>query len=343
MSISDQQLTQAWAQNPSPKAIGAAVGMSVRRVQTRLRALGIDGLPHRLVAPPEPKPEFRVDPLPEDDIPVEDLVEHRIKQFKKKAAHHKAAKLIRCAVNIDGPVGLLMFGDPHIDDDGCDLELLKAHSELTHETAVWGANLGDTTNNWVGRLAKLYAQQSTSAAQAWKLAEWFIKRTRWLFLIGGNHDAWSGQGDPLRWITRQQDALYQQSEVRMALDFPNGRQIIVNARHDFAGHSQWNPAHGVMKAAQLGVRDHVLVSGHKHVSGYAVLKDPESGRTLHTIQVASYKIFDRYAIERGFRDQNISPAAFLVIDPALPETHPDLVKVFWDPAEGVRYLKWRRA
>jgi hypothetical protein len=34
--------------------------------------------------------------------------------------------------------------------------------------------VGDTTNNWTGRLARLYADQSTSAAQAWRIAEWLV-------------------------------------------------------------------------------------------------------------------------------------------------------------------------
>jgi hypothetical protein len=95
-------------------------------------------------------------------------------------------------------------------------------------------------------------------------------------------------------------------------------------------------------AATMGVRDHLLLSGHKHVSGYGVLKDPESGRTSHAVQVASYKLYDRYALERGFRDQSLSPAAFIVVDPSMPDEHPDLIKVWWDPLEGAEYLRWRR-
>jgi hypothetical protein len=202
--------------------------------------------------------------------------------------------------------------------------------------------VGDTTNNWVGRLARLYANQSTSAAQAWKLAEWFISRTRWLYMVGGNHDAWSGSADPIKWIARQQDTLYQSSECRIGLRFPSGREVIVNARHDFAGHSMWNPAHGQMKAAQMGHRDHLMISGHKHTSGYGVIKDPSSGRICHAVQVASYKLYDSYAKERGFRDQTLSPACLTVINPDLAEDHPDMIKLFWDPMEGVEYLKWKR-
>ncbi len=205
-----------------------------------------------------------------------------------------------------------------------------------------GANVGDVSNNWVGRLAKLYAQQSTSASQAWKLAEWLLKDLKLLYLIGGNHDAWSGAGDPLKWIARQTDSLYQSSEVRMALNFPNGAQVRINARHDFGGSSQWNPAHGPMKAVFHGVRDHIAICGHLHKSGYGIIKDPDSMIACHAIQVASYKFYDRYAREKNFRDQMLSPGVMTVIDPSLPQTHPDLVKVFWDADEGVKFLKWKR-
>jgi hypothetical protein len=124
------------------------------------------------------------------------------------------------------------------------------------------------------------------------------------------------------------------------LQFPVGGEVRVNVRHDFAGGSQWNPAHGSMKAALLGVRDHILVNGHKHVSGYGVVKDPHSGIVSHCLQVASYKLFDRYAREKGFRDQHISPCAVTVIDPEATEA--SKVQVFWEPEPAAEYLTWLR-
>jgi hypothetical protein len=244
---------------------------------------------------------------------------------------------------MDGAIGILHFGDPHVDDDGCDIEAIERHTDLVNRTeGLFAANVGDTTNNWCGRLARLYADQTTSAAQAWKIAEWFINRCNWLYMIGGNHDLWSGSGDPLRWIAKQQDALYKSSEARLALRFPNGLEVRVNARHDHSGSSIWNPAHGPMKAALMGTRDHLYVAGHKHESAYSVLKDAISGITMHACKVASYKIYDRYAKERGFRDNCLSPCALTTINPALPPDHPDLVKVWWDPEEGANYLTFLR-
>jgi hypothetical protein len=290
------------------------------------------------------KEQVSVPDLPDEDIDIEELVEHRIKQFKQKMAAHEARKCVPIKIKTPGPIGILWFGDPHVDDDGTDIAALRSHTDLVNATdGLFAANVGDSTNNWTGRLAKLYAQQGTTARQAWALAEWFIKRCPWLVIIGGNHDLWSGAGDPMNWIARGQTFLHEPSEARFSLNFPNGAQFIVNSRHDFAGHSQWNPAHGPMKAAQLGAHDHLYLAGHKHISGYGVTKCPSSGRVSHSLLVGSYKLLDRYAKERGFRDQSLGPCVVTVIDPSKPETCADMCKVFWNPEEGADYLTWRRS
>jgi len=290
--------------------------------------------------------EIEIEDLPPADIPVEELVEHRIREYEQKRKHEEARQLIAVRVRSDLPIGILHFGDPHLDDDGTDLAAIRAHARLVAETdGMYAATVGDTTNNWVGRLARLYSQQGTRASDGWRLAEWFVGavQRKWLYIVGGNHDLWSGAGDPLKWIAEQEDAIYRPSEARIALRFQGGAEVRVNCRHDFEGHSQWNPAHGPMKALALGVRDHVAIAGHKHVSAYGVYKDPESAITCHAIRVASYKRYDRYAIEKGMRDQNISPCVVTVIDPRLPAAHPGVVKVFWDAEEGTDFLSWARS
>lgn len=94
------------------------------------------------------------------------------------------------------------------------------------------------------------------------------------------------------------------------------------------------------KALQMGVRDHIAICGHKHVSGYGVIKDQSDGKVCHAIQVASYKVYDRYAKERGFRDQHISPCAVTVIDPDATEA--SFVQLFWEPEPAADYLTWLR-
>ena len=295
--------------------------------------------------PPEKNlSEMELAEIPEAEIPVDELVEQRKRQFTRRKQYEEARKLVAVKVKIDGPVGILHFGDPHVDDDGCDLVALEKHMDLTRNTeGLVAGNIGDTTNNWVGRLARLYGEQSTSTSQAWQLAEWFIHGVDWLYIMAGNHDLWSGSGDPIKWMAKYAGQPYAPTELRLGLKFPRGDDVRVNIRHDFSGNSIWNPAHGPSKALQMGARDHIAICGHKHKSGYAVLKDANDGLVMHAIQVGSYKVYDRFAMEKGFRDQHLGPSVVTTIDPEKPDSHPDKVKVWWDAEQGADYLTWMRS
>ena len=335
----------------------AELGISTRALRRHM--VVIEALRNGPIVKP-PKDPLKFSPVPGPDLPVAELWDRRQEGYDLKHAHEEAAKLRKVEVKIDGPIGILHFGDPHIDDDGTDLGALQRDCEAVRSTeGLFGANIGDTTNNWVGRLSRLYGEQSTTAGQAWKLAEYFLhfcpgqdpwdmklpeRRAllkNWLYLIGGNHDAWSGAGDPLKWMLKQADASYERSQVRLELRFPNGRHCRINARHDFRGTSQWNPAHGSMKACQMGFHDHILVNGHKHRSGYGLIKDPMRGTISHCIQVASYKVHDRYAKDSGFIDQHISPAVVTIINPMAEER--GLVTVFHDTEAAVDFLTFLRS
>jgi len=290
------------------------------------------------------KTQFEVTRPPDEKMPTEELVEWRKKQFDRKARNKESAKLLDVKVKVDGPIGIAHFGDPHVDDDGTDIGLLEHHMKVCRETpGFFAANLGDLQNNWVGRLARLWAQQSTSHAQAWQLVEWMLKGCDWLYLVGGNHDAWSGEGDPLKWIMKNANTAFQYHGARLALRFPNKKEVRINARHDFKGHSMWNPAHGPMKAAQGGWRDHILTCGHKHTSFVAgPLKDPANGLLSWAIRCAGYKTYDRYAEELGLADQNAFPTAVTIIDPQFEDDDPRLVTVITDVDEGAEFLTWKR-
>ena len=281
--------------------------------------------------------------LPDNLPTAEELLASRRAVYARKHQAAEARKLIPIRVQLDGPIGILHGGDPHLDDDGTDIALIERHVALVQATpGLLGANVGDFSNNWVGRLAHLYGEQSTSAREALVLVEWFIRSMRWLYLIGGNHDAWSGAGDPVAWFAKQSNSLYQQHGARLELTFPGGRSIRINARHDFKGHSMWNTAHGPTKAATMGWRDHILACGHTHVSGYQVVKDPASGLISHALRVSSYKKHDRYAEKLGLANQDIFCAPVTVIDPRFADDDPRLIVTLFDPESAADYLTWLR-
>jgi len=287
--------------------------------------------------------DFEVQEYATGEEPIGDLIENRIKKFDLKNKAKKVELLINVKVNIEGPVAIAHFGDPHIDDDGTNIAELLMHADLVQKTkGMFGGNIGDNQNNWIGRLARLYGEQSTSARESWRLTEHFITKVDWLYLVGGNHDAWSGSGDPLEWICSQKNGIYNNDGVRMNLIFPNKKQVRVNARHTFAGHSMWNTAHGLSKAIQMGWRDHILTAGHTHVSGYQVLKDPASGLVSHAIRIASYKEMDKYAEQKGLPDQNIFKCPVTIIDPQYSDDDCRLITTIFDPYEGAEYLAYKR-
>jgi len=286
---------------------------------------------------------FSAEPKDPDHVNINELIDIRKKAYRRKNEAKKKRKLIDVRINIPGPIGICHFGDPHIDDDGTDIAEIYSLCNLINKTeGLFGGNLGDIQNNWVGRLSFLYGQQSTSAKESWRLTEHFINQVEWLYLVAGNHDVWSGEGDPLEFIMREHSGVYEQWGARMNLIFPTGKEVRINARHFFKGFSMWNTAHGVAKAAQMGWKDHILTCGHIHVSGYQVLKDPASGLISHALQVASYKIWDSFAEKKGLDDRNIFNAPVTIIDPIYDDDDNRLVTTILNPYEGAEFLTYKR-
>tara|TARA_B100000959_G_scaffold146425_1_gene153746 strand:- start:292 stop:1347 length:1056 start_codon:yes stop_codon:yes gene_type:complete len=289
------------------------------------------------------KEDFEVEDYQVDSEPIEELVDRRKRRFSLKNDATNSQEMINVKINLQGPIGIAHFGDPHIDDDGTNIGLLLKHADLVRKTdGMFGGNVGDVQNNWVGRLARLYGEQSTTAKESWRLTEYFLGAVEWLYLVGGNHDCWTGSGDPIEWIMGRQSGVFNNHGVRLNLVFPNKKEVRINARHDFVGRSIWNTAHGVSRAVQMGWRDHVLSAGHTHVSGYQVLKCPATGIISHALRIASYKMIDRYALEKGLPDQNIFMCPVTIIDPQYEDNDPRLVTTIFDPFEAAEFLTWKR-
>lgn len=278
------------------------------------------------------------------EVPLDVLLQRRFEDFDRREAYEESRHALIARIPDAGPFGILLMGDPHLDDDGTNLRWVDRDIRLVQGTkALYAATPGDFCNNWVGRLARLYGQQGTTAKQGWQLTEWFVKGLgdKILFLIGGNHDGFVGDADPLRWIAEQAHALYEPDEILLDLRCPNGRSLSVNARHEFKGNSMWNSIHALVRDIQMGRRSDIVMSGHKHTSGYFPLRAPDSPRILHCIQLATYKVYDNYGRSGGFRNWFMSPSVVVVIDPdAQRETQ--LIKVFLDSVDGAEYLKLLR-
>lgn len=287
-----------------------------------------------------------LDEVPDRERSVSEIIEARRVVYGRRKAHEDAAALIGVRLQTNEPIGIAHFGDPHLDDDGTNLDEIAEHCRVVRETeGMWGASVGDHANNWVGRLGRLYAGQTTTEREGWRLVEWFVQSAPWLYLVGGNHDAWTGGADPLRYIAEARNAHLQYDGARLALRFPSKREIRVNCRHDFKGHSQWNDAHGPMKSARFGFRDHILTCGHRHTNAYGIVPSyTTNGEPIvsHCIRVAAYKRFDDYAHQIGALDAPKSPCVVTIIDPADANPY-TCVQVVWDVHEAAELLKWKRA
>ena len=340
-SFTDEELfatLEAYEAHGSQRLAAEALGVSRSSIKRRLVAAQIR-------FNNKTRKEFYVDKekLLDEVADLDEILSRRRKEFIRKEASEKSRELISCKVKIDGPIGILHMGDPHLDDPGTAIDAVEHHVDLVAKTeGLFGATVGDLANHWVGRLSRLHAHQNTTEAETWKLVEWLVTSIDWLYIIGGNHDLWVGDGDPVEWMVRGQSGVYQAHGARMRLEFPNGKTVRVNARHDWAGHSQWNPTHGPAKAAQMGVDDHIVISGHRHISGYQLVRQPNSGLISHAIRVASYKIYDNYAKQLGLRNQSVSPSVVTVINPEREDDDPGLITVFHDIETAVDFLKFLR-
>ena len=287
--------------------------------------------------------QFVVQDIPIEEMEIDDIIAYRNKKYQRKITSRKSKSLIDVDVKLNGVIGICHFGDPHVDDDGTNLAEIYSLCNLINKTdGLFAGNLGDVQNNWIGRLQRLYGQQSTTAKESWRLTEHFLNSVTWIYLIAGNHDVWSGDGDPLDFIMRDHPGVFEAWGARMKLNFPNHKSIRINARHTFKGNSMWNTAHGVSKAVQMGWRDHILTCGHTHVSGYQVLKDPSSGLISHAIQVASFKNIDGYADKLGLEDKNIFNAPVTIIDPQYNEDDNRMITTIFNPYEAAEFLTWKR-
>jgi len=305
--------------------------------------LSKDTLRKRIERNPGLLEKFKKPSLPSSSRTIDELVKDKIEISRRAKDADEARDLIKIPVNIDGPFGLLIFGDPHVDADGCDFDTLAKHRQIAidHPFIVAGS-IGDHQNAWVGRLGALYGEQNVTAKESWKLVEWLINPIQWLFLIGGNHDLWVGSGDPLEWIARQANSLYEPHGVRMQLEHPCGAMTRIHCRHDFPGRSIYHVNHGPKREVYFGFRDHLIVAGHLHVGGDEGMVMPD-GVCAQLVRVSGFKVVDHYAHQLGLKKVPIHPSALVIIDPREPET--SRARVWCAPTveHGVKFLDTLRA
>ena len=284
--------------------------------------------------------------LPDPRLPVERLIAMSVERFERKKAHHDAATWQRIKVTENLPYGIALIGDPHLDDDGCNWPALLQDIAILKETdGLYAINIGDTTNNWVGRLARLFGNQEASQSTARQYAEWFLTGAgiKWGAVLLGNHDEWNEGGEIIRRMCALAKVTIPVSEWAAKLCFvsPNGAEFKGNFAHDFKGRSQFSPVHGPLKEA-IWCQDgaHLYAAGHIHFGGVQQIELP-GGRNPWLVRVAGYKDMDGYALRGGFHDGMRFRSVMAVIDPTAPA--PERCIVFSNLQQGAQVLKIMRA
>ncbi len=285
--------------------------------------------------------------LPDPREPIDKLIRRRTEHYLRNKVYKEAAKWQQVHVNDTQPIGLALMGDPHLDDDGCNWPQLVEDVELIAATpGMYGVNAGDFSNNWVGRLTRLFGHQETSQTSARQLTEWLLLKAgvRWAACILGNHDEWNEGGE----IIRRMAALstvhipVHDWQAKLEFVFPNGATCRMNCSHDFKGRSIYSTTHGALREAIWSQSEgaHLLVAGHIHFGGLQQVELP-GGHNPWLVRVAGYKEFDRHALVNGFHEGQRFRSAVAIVDPNAPEE--DRVAVFGSVAQGARVLSGLRA
>jgi hypothetical protein len=280
--------------------------------------------------------------LPSSELPPEELIEQACKRFDVHLAARDARRWMEIKVKSNKPIGVCFMGDPHIDNNGCNWPLLRRDIKILEETpGLFAVNIGDLTDNWVGRLIRLYADQEMSKKQAWKLAKYLMKESgiKWLCHILGNHDAWND--GPYLIKAGAQMVPVEDWQSRFQIGFPNGQKVRVHAAHDFPGSSIWNGMHGPQKASMLMEEADIYACGHKHQWAINEGENAQRGFLYHLIRARGYKFIDSYADQLGYASQKYGASITAVIDPTLDGVK--RIRCFPALDEAAEFLTWKRS
>jgi hypothetical protein len=281
--------------------------------------------------------------LPSSELTAEEIMEHACRHFITHHTANSARRWMEIKVTTNNPIGVCFMGDPHIDNFGCNWPLLKRDIGILEKTkGMHAVNIGDLTDNWVGRLLRLCADQEMSKKEAWKLAKYLLRdcKISWLCHLLGNHDSW-GDGAYLIKATAHPTVPVEDWQSRFQIVFPNDKRIRVHAAHDFPGSSIWNKMHGPQKASMLFEEADIYACGHKHEWGINTSENAQRDFVYHLIRARGYKFIDSYANNLGHASQKYGASITAIIDPKAEG--PNTVTCFPDLEEAAEFLTWKRS
>lgn len=273
-------------------------------------------------------------------VSTQELIDRLAHESDLKDQRAKEEKWFNVHVHDNKPIGVMWVGDPHLGVSTKWARLRKDVAHLASVPGLYGVNIGDTTDNWVGSLMRIFAEQDISNRSARQLAQWFLGEAgiTWLAWLFGNHDEWNDGSDILRLMNIHNRVPMLDWIARFQICFPNGSTVRVRASHDMPGHSMWNPTHGPARAGRmLGDRADLYVAGHKHTWGTQHMEMPEADLCPVAIRVRGYKVHDPHARRLGYPEDQYGCSILTIIDPTVEG--PGRVTAFVDTDQGVKVLQ----
>lgn len=333
--------------NISPDAIKDAVQAvgSIRKAEVYFKEQGIDVSERTLRRILKKAVSSEIEEFEGPaEIDIEELLARRARVYEAKKANKEAQRVVTRRLKLDGPFAVAFPADCHLDADGSDVSLAFSHADLLSgvNTGIYGINLGDIWNNWSGRLARLWADQTTNGKEAQALVRAYLERVQWLAFQLGNHDAWSpDRSDIVQEILKNAKVPVAKHQMRLEIQTPSGRPVRIMTRHEHPRNSMWNVTHGVAQKAMLDGWANIYIGGHKHVSGYQHGWHDGFSQMWHAVQVASYKKVDDFAEEIGLPPCDLYCCPVAIINP-YAQSEINFIRWEFDPFEAVERLKWER-
>jgi hypothetical protein len=208
------------------------------------------------------------------------------------------------------PIAVVFFADLHIGNKYTDYRLLKSDMDIIKQTpGMYCVGVGDLWDNWIGKLARMQAEQACNFADELSLLEWFVTELepKWLALVLGNHGfrtVRQANVDILQRLLRNKKILYDQHGMRFRLSVGDASWK-VKVQHKWPGLSQYNQTHPLEKD-RVFYEDHdIAVGAHTHV-GTLIRPNLYKNKLVYNIMVGTYKMDDDFAKQIGAT--KISPA-----------------------------------
>jgi len=217
----------------------------------------------------------------------------------------------------------VFVADLHFGNRGTDTGRIFYEADIISEMKNTGVfTAGDMMDMFIiNKLLKLRMNAPMGIEEELILFRRYITKIApmWLASVDGNHDLWLNVLTGINFLQKDiadvaRNILYDPYDCRVTLVVgDNKREFPGRIRHLWRGYSIYNDTHGIERAALFDGDFIWGVGAHTHASGLTRQFNVH-GQTGMAALCGSYKRYDEYARQRGFRKPNDSTAVAIIFD-----------------------------